>query len=162
MSGAKFCGDIQVLYDKYLAQTRVGVGSILFKSSIFRKPNLKQQYCQTVKYLCRLNRTTSVILQHWRKLHVEQRYKSYFWKRKLKRYLSEVYGNMGTQFNEDHPSCPNEVITSEMIEKIHEIVINNRRGKRSTRDCWTVVISIERMQNILTIHLDIKKLPVRQ
>lgn len=32
-------------------------------------------------------------------------------------------------FAEDHPCSPNEVITSEITKKTHDIVINNRRVK---------------------------------
>lgn len=63
-------------------------------------------------------------------------------------------------FDKDRPGRPNEITTSEMIEKIHDIVINDRRVK-VRKIAKTVGISIEQVQNILTTHLDMKKLFAR-
>lgn len=56
----------------------------------------------------------------------------------------------------DLPARSNEVTTSKMIEKIPNIVANDRGAKmRDISD--TVGISIKRAQNILRAHLDMKQ-----
>ena len=58
------------------------------------------------------------------------------------------------------PGRPNEVTTEEMIEKIHDIVLNDRRVK--LREIVDIVnISYERVFNIIHEHLHMRKLSAR-
>ena len=58
------------------------------------------------------------------------------------------------------PGRPNEVTTEEMINKIHDIALNDRRVKLS-EIADIVHISKERVGNILHEHLDMRKLSAR-
>lgn len=60
----------------------------------------------------------------------------------------------------ERPGRPVEVTTPEMITKIHDIVLNDRRVKVS-EIVEIVGISDERVRNILHQHLDMKKLSAR-
>lgn len=72
-------------------------------------------------------------------------------------WTNEFKGHRTSIFDKDPLGRPNEDATSELIEKIHIILIIDRRLKvREISE--TVGISIERIQN----HLDMKKLSVRQ
>lgn len=64
------------------------------------------------------------------------------------------------KFKKARPGRPIVVTTSETIEKIHDFLINDRRV-RVREIAETVGISIERVQNILKTHLDMKKLSTR-
>jgi len=63
-------------------------------------------------------------------------------------------------FDEEHPGRPIEVTTENMVNKIHDVVLADRRVKiREIADI--VSISIERIQNILHENLGMKKLSAR-
>ena len=55
------------------------------------------------------------------------------------------------------PGCPNKTTTAEMINKIHDIVLNDPKVK-VCEIAEIVSISTERMINILHTHLSIRKL----
>jgi len=77
----------------------------------------------------------------------------YFWINEFKR------GRTSTK-NEARPGRPVEVTTPEMIEKIHRIVMEDRRMK--VRDITEIVgISVDRVHNILYKELEMKKLCAR-
>lgn len=60
----------------------------------------------------------------------------------------------------ERPGRPNEVTTPEIIEKIHDIVLQDRRVK--VREIAEIVrISDERVRNILHEHLDMRKVSAR-
>lgn len=77
----------------------------------------------------------------------------YFWINEFKR------GRTSTK-DEAHPGRPVEVTTPEMIEKIHGIVMEDRRMK--VREIAEIVgISVDRVHNILHEKLQMKKLCAR-
>ena len=66
---------------------------------------------------------------------------------------------MGTS-DAEHSGCPVEVTTPEIIDKIHDMVMDDRRVK--VREIASAVgISNERVHNILHQHLDMTKLFAR-
>lgn len=78
----------------------------------------------------------------------------------IKYWTAEFKRGRTSILDEERPGRPNEVTTSEMIEKIHDMVMNDRRVK--VREIAVAVgISIERVQKILTTHLDMRKLSAR-
>jgi len=68
----------------------------------------------------------------------------------------------GRTCTETHPSpgCPNEIMTPEMINKIHDMVLDNKKLKEHEIS-KTVVISNERVYNILHKYLQIRNLCAR-
>lgn len=96
----------------------------------------------------------------------------------IKEKLEAVYGNLSPSmttirywFNEfkrgrtsvldeERPGRPIEVTTDEMVDKIHDIVLADRRVK-IREIVETVGISFERVQNILHEHLGMTKLSAR-
>ena len=63
-------------------------------------------------------------------------------------------------FDEERPSRPIEVTMEDMINKIHDIVLADRRVK--IREITNIVkISTERIQNVLHETLGMKKLSAR-
>lgn len=78
----------------------------------------------------------------------------------IKQWVSEFKKGRVSTSDEPRLGRPVEVTTSEMIEKIHQIVLNDRRLKVH-EIAETCRMSDERVRNILHNHLNMEKLCAR-
>lgn len=70
----------------------------------------------------------------------------------IKRWFNEFKNGRTSVFDEDRPGRPNEVTTEKNIEKIHDMILADRRLKlrEMAESCG---LSLERVQNIVVNHL---------
>jgi len=78
----------------------------------------------------------------------------------IKYWFNEFKHGRTSVFDKERPGRPIEVTTEDMVNKIHDIVLADRRVK--IREIADIVnISIERVQNILYEKLGIRKLSAK-
>lgn len=116
----------------------------------------KEQYRSVIRFLFLDGKTCEEIkvkLHAVYKDHAPSMTTIRYWFNEFKRGRTSV-------FDEEHPGRPMEVTTEDMVNKIHDIVLADRRVK--VREIADIVhISIERIQNILHEKLGMRKLSAR-
>ena len=116
----------------------------------------KEQYRSVIRFLFLDGKTCEEIkvkLHAVYKDHAPSMTTIRYWVNEFKRGRTSV-------FDEERPGRPIEVSTEDMVNKIHDVVLADRRVK--IREIADIVnISIERVQNILHEKLDMKKLSAR-
>jgi len=116
----------------------------------------KEQYRSVIRFLFLDGKTCEemkVKLHAIYKDHAPSMTTIRYWFNEFKRGRTSV-------FDEERPGRPIEVTTEDMVNKIHDVVLADRRVKiREIADI--VSISIERIQNILHEELGMKKLSAR-
>jgi histone-lysine N-methyltransferase SETMAR len=116
----------------------------------------KEQYRSVIRFLFLDGKTCEEIkvkLHAVYKDHAPSMTTIRYWFNEFKRGRTSV-------FDEERPGRPIEVSTEDMVNKIHDVVLADRRVK--IREIADIVnISIERVQNILHEKLGMKKLSAR-
>lgn len=116
----------------------------------------KEQYRSVIRFLFLDGKTCHEIDEKLKSVYKDQSPSMTtirYWFNEFKRGRTSI-------FDEDRPGRPIEVTTEDMVDKIHDIVLADRRVKiREIAD--SVNISIERVQNILHEKLGMRKLSAR-
>lgn len=116
----------------------------------------KQEFRVVIKHYYLKGKTAKQTSEKLKKHYAENAPSDFM----VKYWFAEFKRGRSSTIDEQRSGRPKEVTTPEMIDKIHDIVLADRRVK--VREIVEIVnISYERVHNILHEHLDMKKLSAK-